>query len=58
MIENYCKNNDINFSILRFFNVYGPNSTAVVARFVAQHLQNKPITIYGNGLQKKRFYPC
>ena len=55
MIENYCKNNDINFSILRFFNVYGPNSTAVVARFVAQHLQNKPITIYGNGLQKRDF---
>ena len=50
-----CKNNDINFSILRFFNVYGPNSTAVVARFVAQHLQNKPITIYGNGLQKRDF---
>ncbi len=55
MIERYCKNNDINFSILRFFNVYGPNSTAVVARFVAQHLQNKPITIYGNGLQKRDF---
>ena len=55
MIKKYCKNNDINFSILRFFNVYGPNSTAVVARFIAQYLQNKPITIYGNGLQKRDF---
>jgi nucleoside-diphosphate-sugar epimerase len=55
MIEKYCKNNEIKFSILRFFNVYGPKSTAVVARFISQHLQNKPITIYGNGLQKRDF---
>ena len=55
MVKKYCENNNINFSILRFFNVYGPNSTAVIARFIAQHLQNKPITIYGNGSQKRDF---
>lgn len=55
MIKKYCKYNNINFSILRFFNVYGANSNAVVARFIAQYLQNKPITIYGNGLQKRDF---
>ena len=30
MIEKYCKNNEIKFSILRFFNVYGPNSTVML----------------------------
>ncbi len=55
MVKKYCENNNINFSILRFFNVYGPNSTAVIARFIAQQLQNKPITIYGNGSQKRDF---
>ena len=55
MIINYCKINQIKHSIFRFFNIYGKNSNAVVAKFIAQKLQNKKITIYGNGKQKRDF---
>jgi len=55
MVKEYCNINQINYVIFRFFNVYGEKSNAVVARFVAQYLQNKKITIYGNGKQKRDF---
>ena len=55
MVEHYSKINGFKFYILRFFNVYGPNSNAVVARFLAQYLQKKKITIYGNGKQSRDF---
>ncbi len=55
MIKSYCDINNINFTILRFFNVYGSKSNAVVARFMAQNIQKKKITIYGNGKQKRDF---
>ena len=55
MIENYLRINKINFKILRFFNVYGVKSNAVVAKFIAQKIQKKKITIFGNGKQKRDF---
>lgn len=55
MIMNYAKINKLNYTIFRFFNVYGKNSTAVVAKFIAQKLQKKKITIFGNGKQKRDF---
>ena len=55
MVRSYCSVNSINFIILRFFNVYGLKSNAVVAKFLAQKIQNKKITIYGNGKQKRDF---
>ena len=55
MIINYSKINNFNYTIFRFFNVYGIKSTAVVAKFIAQKLQNKKITIFGNGKQKRDF---
>ena len=55
IIKKYCHLNKINFYILRFFNIYGPKSNAVVAKFLAQYLQNKTITIYGNGKQSRDF---
>ena len=55
MVENYSKINGLKYYILRFFNVYGPNSNAVVARFLSQYLQKKKITIYGNGEQSRDF---
>ena len=55
IVQNYARLNNINFFILRFFNVYGNKSNAVVARFIAQFLQKKKITIYGNGKQSRDF---
>ena len=55
MVKSYCEINNINFTILRFFNVYGSKSNAVVAKFIAQKIQNKKITIYGDGNQKRDF---
>ena len=45
--------------IFRLFNTIGPRQTGhygmVVPRFVDQALQGKPITVYGNGKQKRCF---
>ena len=55
IIKRYCKLNEINFYILRLFNIYGFKANAVEAKFIAQYLQKKPITIYGNGKQSRDF---
>src|SRR5690606_24187861 len=43
----------------RIFNTYGPrmhpNDGRVVSNFIIQALQNKPITIYGDGNQTRSF---
>lgn len=45
--------------IVRIFNTYGPNMKAddgrVVSNFINQAINNKPITIYGNGKQTRSF---
>ena len=46
---------------LRYFNVFGPNQdagsdyAAVIPRFIAAILKDKPITIYGDGEQTRDF---
>lgn len=65
--EFYCKQFSNNFGlstvILRYFNVYGdrqnPNGAyaAVVAKFTDSIKNNKPITIFGDGLQTRDFVP-
>ncbi len=42
---------------LRFFNVYGENqdNRMVVPRFFEQAISNKPITVFGNGMQTRDF---
>ena len=55
MVRDYCEINNIKYYNLRFFNVYGNKSNAVVAKFIAQYLQNKEITIYGSGNQSRDF---
>lgn len=65
--EELCKQYTTNFGVetvmLRYFNVYGPRQNpngayaAVVARFTDQLKNNKPITIFGNGLQTRDFVP-
>lgn len=45
--------------IVRLFNTVGPRQTGrygmVIPRFVSQALQNKPITVYGDGTQTRTF---
>ena len=48
-----------NAGIVRIFNTYGPNMDPydgrVVSNFIRQALQDKPLTIYGNGEQTRSF---
>lgn len=48
-----------NVKVIRIFNTYGPrmniNDGRVVSNFIVQALQNKDITIYGNGKQTRSF---
>lgn len=61
--QQYAKNYGINTVIMRYFNVWGdrqnPNGAyaAVVAKFMHQMEANKPITIFGDGLQTRDFVP-
>ena len=50
----------LNYSILRYFHVYGTRQVSsdyggVVAIFIKKCLENKPITIYGTGEQMRSF---
>jgi len=56
---NYHKQNNVRIKIIRIFNTYGtrmhPHDGRVVSNFFVQALQNKNITIYGNGTQTRSF---
>lgn len=56
---NYHKQNNVAIKIVRIFNTYGPrmhpNDGRVVSNFIMQALQNKDITIFGDGLQTRSF---
>lgn len=55
----YYKEYNLKVVIVRLFNTIGPRQTGrygmVVPRFVRQALQGKPITVYGDGSQKRSF---
>lgn len=55
----YWKERRVPVVIVRFFNVIGPRQTGeygmVVPRFVKQALLNRPITVYGDGEQRRCF---
>tara|TARA_B100001250_G_scaffold179987_1_gene154706 strand:- start:117 stop:1046 length:930 start_codon:yes stop_codon:yes gene_type:complete len=55
----YKKYNNISIRIARIFNTYGPfmdpKDGRVVSNFIMQALQNKPLTIYGDGSQTRSF---
>jgi UDP-glucuronate decarboxylase len=59
LFMNYYHQNGVKIKILRIFNTYGPrmhpNDGRVVSNFIMQALQNKDITIYGDGLQTRSF---
>ena len=55
----YRRQHNMNIKVARIFNTYGPNmhpnDGRVVSNFIIQALQNKPITIYGDGSQTRSF---
>lgn len=60
--ESFCKayheSYELNVKVLRLSNVYGPHSihkTSVIAKFIKQTLDKKPLTIIGDGLQTRDF---
>jgi UDP-glucuronate decarboxylase len=55
----YRRQHKLSIKVGRIFNTYGPrmhpNDGRVVSNFIIQALQNKPITIYGEGAQTRSF---
>jgi UDP-glucuronate decarboxylase len=55
----YYRQHKLQIKVARIFNTYGPymhpNDGRVVSNFIMQALQNKPITIYGDGSQSRSF---
>ena len=55
----YRRQHNLNIKVARIFNTYGPrmhpNDGRVVSNFIMQALQQKPLTIFGNGTQTRSF---
>lgn len=55
----YHRQHDVDIKVARIFNTYGPQMALddgrVVSNFIVQALQNKPITMYGDGSQTRSF---
>jgi UDP-glucuronate decarboxylase len=55
----YRRQLGLNIKVARIFNTYGPrmhpNDGRVVSNFIVQALQQRPITIYGDGSQTRSF---
>ena len=59
LMMDYHRQNKVDIRIIRIFNTYGPNMDPndgrVVSNFIVQALQNKDITMYGDGTQTRSF---
>jgi UDP-glucuronate decarboxylase len=59
LFMDYYRVHDVRAKIVRIFNTYGPrmalNDGRVVSNFIVQALQDKPITMYGDGMQTRSF---
>ena len=55
--KTYKNEYNINYTIFRLFNTYGPKQSSdfVVSQFLKNALKNKDINIYGNGQQSRTF---
>ena len=55
----YKRSHDVDIRVMRIFNTYGPrmlpNDGRVVSNFIVQALQNKSLTVYGDGSQTRSF---
>jgi dTDP-glucose 4,6-dehydratase len=58
----YHREHQVDTRIVRIFNTYGPrmrlNDGRVVPAFVSQALENKPLTVFGDGKQTRSFCYC
>jgi UDP-glucuronate decarboxylase len=59
LFSDYHQQNQVRIKIVRIFNTYGPNMLPndgrVVSNFIVQALQNRDISIYGDGSQTRSF---
>lgn len=59
LMMEYNRNHNVDIRIARIFNTYGPcmnkDDGRVVSNFINQMLENKDITIYGDGSQTRSF---
>ncbi len=55
--RSYHKEYGLNYTILRFFNTYGPRQSDdfVISKFIQLAIDGKDITIYGDGRQTRTF---
>ena len=55
----YHRSHNVDIRVARIFNTYGPrmleNDGRVVSNFITQALNNKPLTVYGDGSQTRSF---
>nr|MBK9650275.1 NAD-dependent epimerase/dehydratase family protein [Bacteroidota bacterium] len=56
-LRSYKQEYDLDFTIFRFFNTYGPRQSIdfVMSKFLFAAIHNKDITIYGDGSQTRTF---
>ncbi len=56
-LKSYKQEYDLDYTIFRFFNTYGPlqSKDFVVSKFIAAAMKNEDITIYGDGSQTRTF---
>lgn len=58
-IREFIAKHDINCVILRFFNIYGveqsPEYAGVITKFIKRIATNKPLEIFGDGMQTRDF---
>ena len=55
--RSYYQEYGLEYTIFRFFNTYGPKQSPdfVISKFIDAALENKPITIFGDGQQTRTF---
>ena len=55
--RSYLKEYDLNYTIFRFFNTYGPKQSNdfVISRFILSALKGEKMTVFGDGSQTRTF---
>ncbi len=59
LFVNYHRQNNVRIKLMRIFNTYGPrmhpNDGRVISNFIVQALNNRNITVFGDGSQTRSF---